>query len=214
MARKSEKDVKMESIKEEFERIQETSKGLDLTKYFATEEDLPDLGEIEIYNYDLDLTTANDEASDMLESLVDLYLGDSKVVMEHNYIKQKMKQDASIYAETMFLGKMTRKNYLTQLRQIDNGDNSARMHEVVNQTVGQMRENIKFISTQRTELEKFYKEIRKDLGLTNVTTSIEVEVKEELIQEEEINKVVEDDKQVVDARSLNDMIDKILKNKD
>jgi hypothetical protein len=77
-----------------------------------------------------------------------------------------------------------------------------------------MRENIKFISTQRTELEKFYKEIRKDLGLTNVTTSIEPEVKEELIQEEEINKVVEDDKQVVDARSLNDMIDKILKNKD
>ena len=125
-----------------------------------------------------------------------------------------MKQDASIYAETMFLGKMTRKHYLTQLRNIDNGDNSARMHEVVNQTVQQMRENIKFISTQRTELEKFYKEIRKDLGLTNVTTSIEVEVKEELIQEEEINKVVEDDKQVVDARSLNDMIDKILKNKD
>jgi hypothetical protein len=29
---------------------------------------------------------------------------------------------------------------MSQLRQVDNGDNSARMHEVVNQTIGQIRE--------------------------------------------------------------------------
>jgi hypothetical protein len=34
---------------------------------------------------------------------------------------------------------MTRKNFMSQLRQVDNGD-SARMHEVVNQTIGQIRE--------------------------------------------------------------------------
>jgi hypothetical protein len=33
---------------------------------------------------------------------------------------------------------------MSQLRQVDNGDNSARMHEVVNQTIGQIRENGKF----------------------------------------------------------------------
>jgi hypothetical protein len=38
---------------------------------------------------------------------------------------------------------MTRKNFMSQLRQVDNGDNS-RMHEVVNQTIGQIRENGKF----------------------------------------------------------------------
>jgi hypothetical protein len=49
---------------------------------------------------------------------------------------------------------MTRKNFMSQLRQVDNGDNSARMHEVVNQTIGQIRDG-KFLSNQRSELEKF-----------------------------------------------------------
>jgi phytoene/squalene synthetase len=39
---------------------------------------------------------------------------------------------------------------MSQLRQVDNGDNSARMHEVVNQTIGQIRE---WYSDQRSELE-------------------------------------------------------------
>ena len=55
-----------------------------------------------------------------------------------------MKEDAQVYAETIFLQKMTRKNFLQQLKQIDNGDNSARLHEVVNQSISQDRENIKF----------------------------------------------------------------------
>jgi hypothetical protein len=56
---------------------------------------------------------------------------------------------------------MTRKNFMSQLRQVD-GDNSARMHEVVNQTIGQIRENGK-LSNQRSELEKFYKTLRSDM---------------------------------------------------
>jgi hypothetical protein len=60
---------------------------------------------------------------------------------------------------------MTRKNFMSQLRQVDNGDNSARMHEVVNQTIGQIRENGKSLSNQRSELEKFYKTLRSDMGI-------------------------------------------------
>jgi hypothetical protein len=37
------------------------------------------------------------------------------------------------------------------------------MHEVVNQTIGQIRENGKFLSNQRSELEKFYKTLRSDM---------------------------------------------------
>jgi hypothetical protein len=105
---------------------------------------------------------------EVLESLVDLYLSDVPQLKEHPYIKNKLRDDALVYAETIFLSKMTRKNFLSQLRQVDNGDNSARMHEVVNQTIGQIRENSKFSSTQRTELEKFYKGLRKDLGLNEI----------------------------------------------
>lgn len=201
----SQKEKKINELQNEFERIQEDNKEVDITKYLAKRDDLPDLGEIQIYDYDTDLTEATDQAMDLLESLVDLYLGDSKKISEHPYIKNKMKEDAAIYAETIFLSKMTRKNFLTQLRQVDNGDNSARMHEVVNQTIGQIRENSKFSSTQRTELEKFYKEIRKDLGLNEITTEQGPSIDSEEAKE---------NTKVMDSRSLNDMIDKYLKNKE
>ena len=199
------KEEKINELQNEFERIQENNE-LDISKYLAKKDDLPDLGEIQIYDYEQDLTESTDQALRLLESLVDLYLGDSKRVSEHNYIRNKMREDAAIYAETIFLSRMTRKNFLTQLRQVDNGDNSARMHEVVNQTIGQIRENSKFSSTQRTDLEKFYKEIRKDLGLNEIETQDVGSVDSE---PEEVNESTK----VMDARSLNEMIDKYLKNK-
>ncbi len=202
MSAQEKKEQKATELKDEFERIQESNKDLDISKYLARKDDLPDLGEIQIYDYDADLTESTEKAMELLESLVDLYLGDSKKILEHPYIKNKLKEDAMVYAETIFLSKMTRKNFLTQLRQVDNGDNSARMHEVINQTVGQIRDNSKFSSTQRTELEKFYKEIRKDLGLNEITTEASVEQAEEA-----------ESAKIMDTRSMNDMIDKYLKNK-
>ena len=202
MSSQEKNEKKVEELKDEFERIQEDNQ-LDISKYLAKRDDLPDLGSIEIYDYDQDLTESTEKAMELLESLVDLYLGDSKKISEHNYIKNKMKEDAVVYAETIFLSKMTRKNFLTQLRQVDNGDNSARMHEVINQTVSQIRENSKFSSTQRTELEKFYKEIRKDLGLNEIATEQTIEDTEE-----------KENTKIMDSRNLNDMIDKYLKTKD
>jgi hypothetical protein len=202
MSAQEKKEQKVTELKDEFERIQENNKDLDISKYLAKKDDLPDLGEIQIYDYDADLTESTEKAMELLESLVDLYLGDSKKILEHPYIKNKLKEDAMVYAETIFLSKMTRKNFLTQLRQVDNGDNSARMHEVINQTVSQIRDNSKFSSTQRTELEKFYKEIRKDLGLNEITTEATAEQAEEA-----------ESAKIMDTRSMNDMIDKYLKNK-
>jgi hypothetical protein len=197
-------------LQDEFDQIQSEGGDYDLSKHLARPEDLPDLGEIEIYDYDSDLTVASQQSMEVLESLVDLYLSDIPQLKEHPYIKNKMKEDAMVYAETIFLTKMTRKNFLSQLRQVDNGDNSARMHEVVNQTIGQIRENAKFLSTQRTDLEKFYKNLRKDLGYNE-------------IENPELNKSVELSEgnsdsggDVMDNRKLNDMIKMAMlsKNKD
>ncbi len=194
-------------LQDEFDQIQSEGGDYDLSKHLARPEDLPDLGEIEIYDYDSDLTVASQQSMEVLESLVDLYLSDIPQLKEHPYIKNKMKEDAMVYAETIFLTKMTRKNFLSQLRQVDNGDNSARMHEVVNQTIGQIRENAKFLSTQRTDLEKFYKNLRKDLGYNE-------------IENPELNKSVEmsdgnsdSGGDVMDNRKLNDMIKMAMLNK-
>ncbi len=196
-------------IKDEFDEIQSESGEFDISKHLARPEDLPDLGQIEIYDYDSDMTVATQQSMEVLESLVELYLSDVPQLKEHPYIRNKMREDAKVYAETIFLQKMTRKNFLSQLRQVDNGDNSARMHEVVNQTIGQIRENSKFSSTQRTELEKFYKNLRKDLGLNE-------------IESPDVQKAVESNQDVADTesgaifdnRKLNDLIKNAMISKD
>jgi hypothetical protein len=168
------------------------------------------LGEIEIYDYDSDLTVASQQSMDVLETLVDLYLGDVPKLKEHPYIANKMKEDAMVYAEGIFLSKMTRKNFLNQLRQVDNGDNSARMHEVVNQTIGQIRENSKFLSGQRTELEKFYKTLRKDLGYEEIDNS-----SSKLESEESTEDTPENPNGVItSSRDLNELIKQAMLNKE
>jgi hypothetical protein len=118
-----------------------------------------------------------------------------------------MREDAKVYAETLFLQKMTRKNFLSQLRQVDNGDNSARMHEVVNQTIGQIRENAKFSSTQRTDLEKFYKNLRKDLGYNEIENP-------DLNKESPEEQSNPTEGEVTDNRRLNEMIKQAMISRD
>jgi hypothetical protein len=197
-------------IQDEFDEIQSENGEFDISKHLARPEDLPDLGEIEIYDYDSDMTVASQQSMEVLESLVDLYLSDVPELKEHPYIRNKMRDDALVYAETIFLSKMTRKNFLSQLRQVDNGDNSARMHEVVNQTIGQIRENSKFSSTQRTELEKFYKGLRKDLGLNEIENP-EVMKAQNIAAEESTEGTTGS---IMDNRKLNDLIKNAMINKE
>ena len=195
----SKSDKERTRLQDEFDQIQSENNEFDISRHLARPEDLPDLGEIEMYDYDADITVSTHQSMDVLESLVDLYLSDIPQLKEHSYIKNKMREDALVYAEAIFLSKMTRKNFLSQLRQVDNGDNSARMHEVVNQTLGQIRENGKFLSTQRTELEKFYKNLRKDLGYNEIENP-DVKRAEDLKEDEKPNG------DIIDNRALNDMI--------
>jgi len=199
-------------IKDEFDEIQSESGEFDISKHLARPEDLPDLGEIEIYDYDSDMTVASQQSMEVLESLIDLYLSDVPQLKEHPYIRNKMREDAKVYAETIFLSKMTRKNFLSQLRQVDNGDNSARMHEVVNQTIGQIRENSKFSSTQRTELEKFYKGLRKDLGLNEIENPEVIKAQNTAAEESAGDSV--GGGEIMDNRKLNDLIKNAMISKD
>ena len=196
-------------IQDEFNQIQSESGEFDISKHLARPEDLPDLGSIEIYDYDSDLTAASQQSMEVLESLVDLFLGDVPHLKDHPYIKKKMQDDAMVYSETIFLQRMTRKAFLTQMRGIDNGDNSARMYEVLNQTICQIRENAKFSSTQKTELEKFYKELRINMGYNEIETPVN-----KVTENNDVNDEVKDDGLVTDNRKLNEMIKAAMMKKD
>lgn len=202
MGTQSKLEKEKSRLTDEFDLIQEENRDFDISQHLATIDDLPDLGQIELYDYDADLTTAAQKGMEVLESLVDLYLGEFPDLKSNSYIRNKVKEDSLVYAETLFLQKMTRKNFLSQLRQVDNGDNSARMHEVINQTIREVRENSKFASTMRSDLEKFYKDFRGDL----------VEVSDKIKQNNpsSISNDLEDDGQVIDSKKLNDMINEAL----
>lgn len=203
MGTMSKTEKELNRLTDEFDLIQEENKDFDISQHLAKIDDLPDLGQIELYDYDADLTMVTQKGMEVLESLVELYLGEFPELKHNSYIRNKMKEDAMVYAETLFLQKMTRKNFLSQLRQVDNGDNSARMHEVINQTIREVRENSKFASTMRSDLEKFYKDFRNDIK----------EVSENIKQQDPQGSS-NDDGTIIDPMKLNDIINEaILKKK-
>lgn len=199
----------MSKKQDEFDRISDqinsmpgSNSDFDISQHLAKLDDLPDLGQIALYDYDSDLTIASQKGLEVIESLVDLYLGEFTELKNHPYIKNKIREDALVYAEMLFLSKMTRKNILTQLKQVDNGDNSARMHEVINQTIAQSRENTKLSQTQRSDLENSYKNFKNDL--LEVIASMPDKKKKD-----------DSSGQVIDSSKLNDMIKlAVLKKKD
>lgn len=199
MGTMSKVEKELDRISDEFDMIQEENHDFDIANHLAKIDDLPDLGQIELYDYDSDLTVVTQKGMEVIESLVDLYLSEFGELQSHPYIRNKVREDALVYAETLFLQKMTRKNLLTQLRQVDNGDNSARMHEVINQTIREIRENSKFSSAQRTELEDYYKRFREDLGEVAVNFKT--------------TKSDNTDGQIVDSKKLNDLISEAMKKK-
>lgn len=203
------KDKEMEKLKDQFDEIQGDGTGFDFSNHLAQLEDLPSLGELEIYDYDADTISSTKIASEVLETLVDLYLGDIPTLKEHPYIKNKMNEDAGVYAEALFLAKMTRKNLLTQLQLTDSGETSARSFEVLNQTIKEVRENSKFLSSQRTELEKYWKDLRNDLGYEEINTYKNETIVQEVKSEDEDDKGA-----IIDQRSLNDMIKNAMLKKD
>lgn len=200
----SKNEEKYKRLLDDFELIQEETKNLDidLSKHLATIDHLPDLGKIERYDYESDLLQSTEKSIDIIESLADIYLSDFPNIKKNEYIKNKMKEDALVYAETLFLQKMTRKNLVSIMKNIDNGEHSSRMYEVANQTIKEIRENSKFGSTIRTDLEKYYKNFRDDL--------VEVTKRDDKIESPNIE---DDEGDIIDPMKLNDMINEALLNK-
>ncbi len=205
----SKKEEKANQLRTEFDSIQGSSTGstFNPTTHLAKVEDLPDFGELEIYDYSHDLVEVGDEAKEIMDHLVDLYLGDAPKISDHPYVQRKKKEDARIYARSLFLERMSEKLLIQQFKQVDQGDNSARMHEVINQTMREMREINTDGRKSRTEIEKLYKEMRDDFGLNDLSdanqTPEDIEEKKDAFEKGKI----------IDTRDLNDSIDRYIQTK-
>src|ERR1035437_6521634 len=195
---------KLNELQSEFDNIQSSNSNTNPNNHLITPEDMPDFGELEIYDYNSDLSEVGEEAREIMGHLIDLYLGDAPKVKEHPYLKRKINEDARVYARSLFLERMSEKLLIQQFKQVDQGDNSARMHEVINQTMKEMREINTDGRKSRTEIEKLYKEMRNDFGLNDLSEST---------QTDDIKPIADTNGKVVDTRDLNDMIDKYIQRK-
>jgi len=199
------KNEKIQNLQEEFNKIQEDNKDFDTSMFVAKLEDLPELGDIQIYDYDKDVDDVMDRATGVMESLVDLYLGNLPSVIEHPYIKKKVSEDAANYAETLFLTRMARKILISQMRSIDNGNNGARDYEVLNQTMGQIRENSKLADEKKTKLENYYIDFKTKLNLTKMADQAQEDKKEETETKSGTSGII------MDNRTINELIANAMK---
>ena len=163
---------KKQQLDSEIEHIKQNTK-IDMRKYIVeeSEEDLPGFGEVELYDYDSEIEKSKVIGVDLLNDLVDLYLGDNEEIRNHAYIKSRVREDAEYYSQMKVIQKLSEKLLLQQMRQIDSGDISPRMYEITTKQIGEIRENIKDGRKARLEIEDMYKQMRKDLGLNETIGS-------------------------------------------
>jgi hypothetical protein len=156
-------------IEEELDKLySEASEETELDySLIASKEDLGDVTEVTIYDYDKDLTESEREGVSAINNMADLYIGQSEQLVNHPYIKDKIKHDSVNHGDMAFLQKLTKRALILQMKQMDLGDNSSRSYEVLYSGIKELRENIKQgISTQNT-IEGFYKAIKDDLGISS-----------------------------------------------
>jgi len=200
MASKHEKEK--QKLEDEFNEI-EKAHNVDMNKYLVSDDEtLPGFGEVELYNYDNDVQRSRSEGQEILKDLVDLYLGDANDdIKNHPYIKTRMNEDAEYYSQMKMIQKISERLLLKQMRQIDSGDISPKMYEITTKQISEMRENVRDGRNARLEIEKMYKEMRKDLGLTE-TMDNNYEVESD-----------DTDGVMLDNEKMNEHIDQYLKNR-
>ena len=200
MATASKTEKLLSELRDQFDIIQHTNDSdMDVSNYLAEISDLPNLGNIDVYDYNADQDAAMERGLEVMGTIAEMYISDFKELSNHPYIKNKIREDARTYGDMLLASKLTKKMFIDTLREIDAGDNSARKREIAVLTVKEIRENILFSLTHKSSLEKFYKTMRADFlevsGSSTQSTS------------------QSGNNSTVGNASLNDMLFNILKNK-
>ena len=159
--------------------------------------------EYEEHDYDAEMEGIYNESKEVVGNMSALYLDDNEELLDNNYIKKKIENDAENLSDIKFLQNITKTAIVKQMKQIEQGDVTPRHFETLYGGMKEMRENIKQSTTTINTMEGFYKQLRDDLGLKeNIGADLEIE-------EGESNN------NVFDQKSLNARLDEIIKkNKD
>lgn len=156
----------------------------------ANQEDLEGLDDLEMYDYDKDLLDSLDEATDTINNMSDLFIGNSDAIVNHPYLKQKRTNDASNHADMLFLQRMAKKALITQLKQMDMGDLTPSHFNSFYGGLKEVRENIKQANSNQNTMEQFYKSLKTELNIQDKPS--EDEESNNRVDMKDLNKKLED----------------------
>lgn len=160
----------------------------------ATSNDLPPLTNNALHDYDNELSEIGERSKAIIDNLVKLYLGEDENLFNHEYISRKREKDADNFSKLDFLVTSSQRTLTSIMKEIDMGAGTPRMYEVLSMLQKEMRENIKMSSSNLTNIESFYKNMRQDLGLSS-TAQVAQQHKEEegqIMNFENLNKQVDE----------------------
>lgn len=161
-----------------------------------------------IHDYDAELDSIQERSSRIINNLVRLYLGDNEVLLNHDYILNKSEKDADYFAKLDFLVNASQRTLVNIMREIDMGASTPRMFEVLSMLQKEMRENVKLSSSNLSNIEKFYKDMRQDLGLQQTPQA-------PAVQEAQVAAVQEEKKgHIMNHADMNKQIDEWLKTRE
>jgi len=185
-----------QSLEQKLKNVNSNPLASNMSQYIAdAEEDLGAVGYIDTHDYHQDVNDATIEAEELLQNLIDLYLKEVPTLKEIPYIKSRIKEDAHYYAQMKVLQSFSQRMLMKQMSKVDAGEDSPKMFDTITKQISEMRDNIKDGRSARLEVEKLYKELRKDFGLANEIQNDEVEVTAKIdgnvISNEDLNEQIE-----------------------
>ncbi len=149
-------------------------------------------------DYKEEMKTSFYESKEVLENMASMYLDNKEELINNNYIKNKVLNDAQNLSDMSFLQKIAKRAIIKQMEQIEMGEATPRHYETLAIMMREIRENIKQSTVTVSTMEGFYKTLRVDMGLNQqINTEITESSKTDIIT----------------ANDLNSKLDEIIKNR-
>jgi len=192
------KQVSTANIDRILERTDELQQRFNIDSFIARPEDLPGIGQQVVWDYEAEKEEIEKASLNTVNNIARLYLGDSHYY-DLPHIVDKRRDDALQHAKAQYLVKQSERSVTNAMKQIDNGDSSAKMWEVVSMLQKEMRDNIKLLGHVETSIRNSYRTIKEDMGISDIPMLPEIDVADTT------------DSQILDMKQLNDMMERIVK---
>ncbi len=151
-------------------------------------------------DYKEEMKTSYYESKEVLENMAAMYLDDKQELIQNNYIKNKVLNDAQNLSDMSFLQKIAKRAIVKQMEQIEMGEATPRHYETLAIMMREIRENIKQSTVTVSTMEGFYKQLRVDMGLNQQISAGELS-----------NEPQKTD--IITANDVHSRLDEIIKNR-